>query len=471
MDIVLQHLYENKIIQFGEFVLKSGKTSPIYIDLRNLVSLRDARNNTANALYKIILEANIEFDYVIGVPYGAILLSEQIACLFKKPVLLIRKEAKSYGNKEMIIGQFEKGKKVLVIEDVVTTGASILETVAEINKAGLCTEHVFCIVDREQGGSEKLEEKGLLLHSLIQMTSILDFLVSKGIIGQNRREEIQQQLLNPSTESIPNINQTTKTFQHLNLLERLKYFPENSFNYKLINLMMKKKTNLCLAVDNFNKDQILKILESAKDFICALKLHCDTIDGWDDEFSAQLQKISNENNFLIFEDRKLADTGNTMILQLEKGLKIAKWADVVTAYPFPGAKTFESLRKEIVESPNYKLSGILLLAELSTEGSKLDANSSVELAEKLGNNLISGFICQKRCSENMGFMYWTPGVSLNKSTDGKGQQWRGPEQAILNDGCDIIIVGRGITEAENIEEEIKKYREIAWKAYIGEEEK
>uniref|UniRef100_A0A914N1N9 orotate phosphoribosyltransferase n=1 Tax=Meloidogyne incognita TaxID=6306 RepID=A0A914N1N9_MELIC len=155
MDIVLQHLYENKIIQFGEFVLKSGKTSPIYIDLRNLVSLRDARNDTANALYKIILEANIEFDYVIGVPYGAILLSEQIACLFKKPVLLIRKEAKSYGNKEMIIGQFEKGKKVLVIEDVVTTGASILETVAEINKAGLCTEHVFCIVDREQGGSEK----------------------------------------------------------------------------------------------------------------------------------------------------------------------------------------------------------------------------------------------------------------------------------------------------------------------------
>uniref|UniRef100_A0A915MFL5 Uridine 5'-monophosphate synthase n=1 Tax=Meloidogyne javanica TaxID=6303 RepID=A0A915MFL5_MELJA len=462
MDIVLQHLYENKIIQFGEFVLKSGKTSPIYIDLRNLVSLRDARNDTANALYKIILEANIEFDYVIGVPYGAILLSEQIACLFRKPVLLIRKEAKSYGNKEMIIGQFEKGKKVLVIEDVVTTGFSILETVAEINKAGLCTEHVFCIVDREQGGPERLVEKRLLLHSLIQMTSILDFLVSKGIIGQERREEIQQQLQDPSTESIPNINQTTKTFQHLNLLERQKYFPKNSFNYKLINLMMKKKTNLCLAVDNFNKEQILKILESAKDFICVLKLHCDTIDGWDDEFSAQLQKISNENNFLIFEDRKLADTGNTMILQLEKGLKIAKWADVVTAYPFPGAKTFESLRKEIIESPNYKLSGILLLAELSTEGSKMDANLSVELAEKLGNNLISGFICQKRCSENMG-------VSLNKSTDGKGQKWRGPEQAILNDGCDIIIVGRGITEAENVEEEIKKYREIAWNAYVGEE--
>jgi len=90
------------------------------------------------------------------------------------------------------------------------------------------------------------------------MTSILDFLVSIGIIGQNRREEIQQQLLNPSTESIPNINQT-KTFQHLNLLGRQKYFPKNSFNYKLINLMMKKKTNLCLAVDNFNKEQILKV--------------------------------------------------------------------------------------------------------------------------------------------------------------------------------------------------------------------
>ncbi|KAL7072405.1 hypothetical protein ACQ4LE_008788 [Meloidogyne hapla] len=464
MDVVLKHLYENKIIQFGEFILKSGKTSPIYIDLRNLVSLRGARNDTGLALYKIILEANIQFDYVIGVPYGAILLAEHIASLFKKPALLIRKEAKSYGNKEMIIGQFEKGKKVLVIEDVVTSGSSIIETVTEINKAGLCTEHVFCVVDREQGGPEKLKGKGLQLHSLIQMTSILDFLVSKDIIGLDRREEIQKQLLE-TTEKI-STNQI-KNCQHLNLLERRKYFPENSFNYKLINIMLQKKTNLCLAVDNLNKEQIVKILENAKEYICALKIHCDTIDGWNEEFVSQLRRIADEHNFLIFEDRKLADTGNTMLLQLTKGLKIANWADVVTAYPFPGAKTFESL-KEIIESPDYKLSGILLLAELSTEGAKMDANLSVELAEKLGDNLISGFICQKRCSKNMGFMYWTPGVSLKKSTDEKGQKWRGPEQAILNDGCDIIIVGRGITEAENVEEEIKKYSEISWNAYFKE---
>uniref|UniRef100_A0A1I8BY74 orotidine-5'-phosphate decarboxylase n=1 Tax=Meloidogyne hapla TaxID=6305 RepID=A0A1I8BY74_MELHA len=407
MDVVLKHLYENKIIQFGEFILKSGKTSPIYIDLRNLVSLRGARNDTGLALYKIILEANIQFDYVIGVPYGAILLAE----------------------------------------------------------AGLCHWNMFfCVVDREQGGPEKLKGKGLQLHSLIQMTSILDFLVSKDIIGLDRREEIQKQLLE-TTEKI-STNQI-KNCQHLNLLERRKYFPENSFNYKLINIMLQKKTNLCLAVDNLNKEQIVKILENAKEYICALKIHCDTIDGWNEEFVSQLRRIADEHNFLIFEDRKLADTGNTMLLQLTKGLKIANWADVVTAYPFPGAKTFESL-KEIIESPDYKLSGILLLAELSTEGAKMDANLSVELAEKLGDNLISGFICQKRCSKNMGFMYWTPGVSLKKSTDEKGQKWRGPEQAILNDGCDIIIVGRGITEAENVEEEIKKYSEISWNAYFKE---
>lgn len=87
------------------------------------------------------------------------------------------------------------------------------------------------------------------------MTSILDFLLSKELINQERREEIQKILLGTESE-----DQISKTHPHINLLEKLANFPKNSFNYKLMNLILKKKTNLCLAVDNMNKEQILKVL-------------------------------------------------------------------------------------------------------------------------------------------------------------------------------------------------------------------
>jgi len=80
-----------------------------------------------------------------------------------KQILLKRKETKDYGKKDMVTGQFEAGERALVIEDVVTTGASILETVDELKRVGLVCEHVFCVVDREQGGFGRLNKAGLQL--------------------------------------------------------------------------------------------------------------------------------------------------------------------------------------------------------------------------------------------------------------------------------------------------------------------
>lgn len=88
----------------------------------------------------------------------------------------------------------------------------------------------------------------------------------------------------------------------------------------------------------------------------------------------------------------------------------------------------------------------------------------MDVATKVGPEVASGFICQKRCHKDPGFLYWTPGVNMGNSSDGMGQCWRGPEQAVTEDGCDIVIVGRGITGAEDVGAEARRYAKAAWEA-------
>jgi uridine monophosphate synthetase len=230
---------------------------------------------------------------------------------------------------------------------------------------------------------------------------------------------------------------------------------------KLLELMARKHTNLCVSADVKTKAELLKLASTVGPEIAVLKTHIDIIGDFDQDLVLQLQALSTQHDFLLFEDRKFADIGNTTRLQFEGGVyRIAHWAHMVNAHILPGEGIIQGLQKADSNA------GLLLLAQMSSGGyftSDYTAEA-VRLAQAY-DDYVFGFICQKRLIENPGFVHMTPGVKLEAGVDALGQNYRSVEDAILRDGCDVVIVGRGIIEADDPLATTQAYRARAWDAY------
>ena len=172
--------YNLEIIKFGKFTLKSGIESPFYVDLRPLASNPKILKNLATHLLKI-LPSN-DFDLLCGVPYAALPMATAMSLESNIPLIIKRKEAKSYGTKKLIEGIYKKNQNCLLIEDVITSGKSLLETIDEVENEGLKVSDIVVVLDREQGGKELLERKGYRVHSLFTITETVNILKEVGKI-------------------------------------------------------------------------------------------------------------------------------------------------------------------------------------------------------------------------------------------------------------------------------------------------
>lgn len=187
MERIIHELHRIGAVKFGQFTLKSGMLSPIYIDLRLIISYPQLLKAITLKLEEKAL--SLAFDRVCGVPYTALPLATALSLTMSVPMVMRRKEAKNYGTKKIIEGAFEPGQKCLVIEDLITSGTSIFETLEPLEQEGLKITDILVLLDRQQGGKNRLEERGYRLHTLITMENLLRTLEEK--IGQEQVAQVE----------------------------------------------------------------------------------------------------------------------------------------------------------------------------------------------------------------------------------------------------------------------------------------
>ncbi len=136
----------------------------------------------------------LAYDRIAAIPYGGLPIGQAVALTTGKPLLYARREAKDHGTKKLLEGAFVAGETVVVLDDLITTGASKLEALTPLQDAGLRVEDVVVLVDREQGGQAELAWKGIALHAVLTLSQILDCLVRRGRIDEAVRDRVNAAL-------------------------------------------------------------------------------------------------------------------------------------------------------------------------------------------------------------------------------------------------------------------------------------
>ncbi len=186
---LIEGLIDLQAVKFGDFTLASGAHSPFYIDLRLLVS-DPALLAHAAADYAQIL-AGLPCDRIAGVPYAALPIATAVSLQSGVPLIYLRKEAKAHGLGKDIEGAFTPGERIVIIEDLITSGGSIIQSAERLRAAGLVVEHAIVLIDREQGGAANLAKAGITAHAVFSLSTVLDHAEASGRLSAERSVAIR----------------------------------------------------------------------------------------------------------------------------------------------------------------------------------------------------------------------------------------------------------------------------------------
>ncbi len=189
-------LYEKKIIRFGDFTLASGKKSPYYIDLRLVPSYPIYYRKMIKGLQNIIAEdIGLEnFHSLVSVPTGGLVVAASLAIEIVKPIIYVRKEAKEHGTGKAVEGVTCQDMKLLMIEDVVTSGGSVINAIKSIKEEKMQVTDAYAVVDRMEGATEALQAEGVKLHSLLTIKQIAESLFEQKLITEDVLNQVKERI-------------------------------------------------------------------------------------------------------------------------------------------------------------------------------------------------------------------------------------------------------------------------------------
>ena len=164
-EYLINLLKENGVFLKGDFTLSSGKKSDYYINMKKAITDPEILSTIAKLITKSISEDNI--DKVAGPALGAVPIATAVSLESEIPLLMIRKEKKGYGTSKLIEGELNEGDDVIVVEDVTTTGGSLLKAIKAIQDNGGSVKRAFVVVDRQEGAIEAFDSEGVKLEPLI----------------------------------------------------------------------------------------------------------------------------------------------------------------------------------------------------------------------------------------------------------------------------------------------------------------
>ena len=415
------------------FLLKSGKTSDIYVDLRTLGAnprlhalVGEALLDTLPSVTTAMLKGGI--GYVAGLPLGGVPLATLVSHIGEIGMLLIRKQPKKHGTFRIVEADLTEPTSVVLVDDVLTTGSTVRETVERFKKSGvpITVVGVLCVVNRCDGAPTKVPETNIPLYSVLTLSDL----------RQRRRIPFGRRVSSNATAT------------------------------ELFRLMDKKKTNVCWSADVDTPEELLRVFRVVAPHIAMIKVHFDAIVGLTSVDVGMMFRIAYENQVLVMGDRKFADIGATVSRQLQCHSACSEDVSLqmhcCTLHTIAGDAGIKALHNQGIDS--------VLVAQMSNAGSIFSsdyAEATASLAKSAG---VTGMVCQSRndCDAGDSFVYMTPGVHLERTTDGGDQRYRDCYQAIALQNNDIVIVGRGIHSSPSglsPLEAVKRYQEAAWSAY------
>lgn len=188
-ELILQ-LHELGCIMFGEYVQASGATFPYYIDLRKIISNPQIFDKIISAYAEIL--QTLKFDRIAGIPYGSLPTATGLALRMNYPMIFPRKEVKAHGTRRLVEGHFNPGETVVVVDDILISGKSVMEGANKLKSTGLKIQDIVVLIDHEKGVKERLQKNGYQGHSVLTISEIAETLYQTKRIDTQQYELFQE---------------------------------------------------------------------------------------------------------------------------------------------------------------------------------------------------------------------------------------------------------------------------------------
>ena len=189
-------LHQKEVIKFGNFTLASGKNSSYYVDLRLVPSYpHEFRMMIKYLENQITKDIGLEnFESIVSVPTGGLVIASALAIETVKPLIYVRSKPKDYGTSKSVEGKIHDGMKVVMIDDVATTGGSVVNAIKSLTEVNVPVKDAYVIVDRMEGADKALAELGVKMHSILNILQITEILYEQKIIGIGILEKVKKQI-------------------------------------------------------------------------------------------------------------------------------------------------------------------------------------------------------------------------------------------------------------------------------------